>query len=279
MLGLADRSILFDLLENLLKGEAAPTLVTFDTLIQKGGDPVLVMQDLLDLVHTLTHHLIRGASSTPLPEAELSRITSLSSLLRADTLGRLWQALLKGLQDIQRAPLPDQAAEMVLIRAAYMADLPTPLELLSLEPKGSEVSGAAPKPPVQAQALPCPKTFEDITKLVYDRKEMILYNHLLKSVKCVGVEGTTLTLHLLKDAPSKIAADLSGKLTTWLGTPWTVLISDQEKGETLAETHQARKTTLTEECKDHPLVQSVLHAFPGSEITNVTPLETASDAA
>jgi DNA polymerase-3 subunit gamma/tau len=61
---------------------------------------------------------------------EKKRCSDLASRLSMPYLSRAWQMLLKGLEEVGRAPNPGVAAEMVLIRLAYTADLPTPDELI-----------------------------------------------------------------------------------------------------------------------------------------------------
>jgi DNA polymerase-3 subunit gamma/tau len=56
-------------------------------------------------------------------------------------LSRTWQMLLKGVGEVQAAGRPVAAAEMVLVRIAYAADLPTPDEVI--RSLGEEGAGAA----------------------------------------------------------------------------------------------------------------------------------------
>ncbi len=132
MLGIADRGQIFDLLESVLKGEAAAALDRFDRLYQEGADPLLVMQDLLDLGHFLTRLKLApdAGLGDPILEGERERARPLAERLSMPALARVWQMLLKGLAEVQAAPSPIQAAEMVLVRLAYVADLPAPAELV-----------------------------------------------------------------------------------------------------------------------------------------------------
>jgi DNA polymerase-3 subunit gamma/tau len=153
MLGIADRGLVFDLLESLLRGEAAAALAQMQNLYQGGADPLIVLQDLLDLGHFLTRLKLAPEAGTgdPIAEGDRERGRPLAEKLTMPVLARLWQMLLKGLEEVQAAPSPIQAAEMVLVRLAYVSDLPTPAELVrsvvapaEIEPSGSNRATAAP---------------------------------------------------------------------------------------------------------------------------------------
>jgi DNA polymerase III subunit gamma/tau len=149
MLGIADRGQVFDLFEMVLRGNAAAALAQFDRLYQEGADPLLVLQDLLDLAHFLTRLKLSPAAGAgdPIAEGDRERGRPLADKLSMPVLARLWQMLLKGLSEVQEAPSPVQAAEMVLIRLAYAADLPPPTELVrSLQASGARAEGSAPPP-------------------------------------------------------------------------------------------------------------------------------------
>jgi DNA polymerase-3 subunit gamma/tau len=150
MLGTADRGQLFDLFEMVLRGDAAVALAQFDRLYQEGADPLLVLQDLLDLAHFLTRLKLapEAGAGDPVAEGDRERARPLADKLALPALARVWQMLLKGLSEAQAAPSPAQAAEMVLIRLAYVADLPAPAELVRA------LQDAAPRPETAPAAAP-----------------------------------------------------------------------------------------------------------------------------
>jgi DNA polymerase-3 subunit gamma/tau len=145
MLGIADRGLVFDLLENALRGDAPAALARMEDLYQGGADPLMVLQDLLDLSHFLTRLKLapEAGSGDPIAEGDRERARPLAEQLAMPVLARAWQMLLKGLEEVQAAPSPIQAAEMVLVRLAYVADLPAPAELI----RSIVASGSATPPP------------------------------------------------------------------------------------------------------------------------------------
>jgi DNA polymerase-3 subunit gamma/tau len=151
MLGVADRGQVFDLLEMVLRGDAAAALAQFDRLYREGADPLLVLQELLDLAHFLTRLKLAPDAGVgdPIAEGDRERARPFADKLSMPVLARVWQMLLKGLAEVQEAPSPIQAAEMVLVRLAYVADLPAPAELvraLHAAPAGQGVPAGQGRP-------------------------------------------------------------------------------------------------------------------------------------
>ena len=140
MLGLADRSQSFQLLEAVLAGDVAPALKLLDQLYREGTDPQAVLEDLLEITHWLTRIKVvpDAADAAQVPEIERVRGKDLESRLSMAALARAWQMLLKGLAEVRQAPSPIQAAEMILVRMAYIAELPTPADAIRELDRGSE---------------------------------------------------------------------------------------------------------------------------------------------
>jgi len=131
MLGLADRARIIDLFDLLMHGRMHDALVEFKAQYDLGADPRQIIADLAEFSHFVTRLKVvpDAAISQDVTEAERTRGRSFMSL-PMNVLSRAWQILLKGLSEIDSAPRPVTAAEMVLIRLAYAADLPTPDETL-----------------------------------------------------------------------------------------------------------------------------------------------------
>ena len=141
MLGLADRTVTFDLLEAVLRGDASEALALLSNQYSAGADPATTIEDLLELTHWLTRVRVAPdlANAPGLPEVERVRGRAMAENLGIGVLSRAWQLLLKGLGEIRTAPSPIQAAEMVLIRLAYTSPLPTPAEALARLNGGGDV--------------------------------------------------------------------------------------------------------------------------------------------
>ncbi len=154
MLGLTDRAQNLDLLEKALEGETSKALEIMDSIYKSGGAPLVVIQDLLALTHLLTK--LRVAPNIDgvnfvLSGDQLARAKEMAGKLSMPSLSKAWQILLKGLDEVNNAPNPQNAAEMIVIRLCYAANLPDPSDLVKkLKDGQSQTGGVA----VAGQASP-----------------------------------------------------------------------------------------------------------------------------
>src|SRR5436305_8193854 len=138
MLGLADRTRVIDLFESLIKGDVGAALKELREQYDIGADPLVVLADLAEFTHFVTRIKIvpAVADDISLGEAERTRGRAMAAALSMRILSRIWQMLLKGIAEVQAAGKPIAAAEMVLVRIAYVADLPTPDEAIRMVDDG-----------------------------------------------------------------------------------------------------------------------------------------------
>ena len=291
MLGLADRFMVFDLMEAVMGGDVAGALAILDRSHEVGADPLAVLQDLADLTHLLTRFRAAPAlkDDQTLPEAERTRGSVLAQRLSVPTLARAWQMLLKGLAEVQQEGVDRRAAaEMVLIRLAHVADLPTPGELVKrLTEQGGE---AAPRPgpggggsgglramggggavvaaALEPAAAPQPREWREVVALASGVKPM-LHAHLLHYVHPVHIAPGRIEIRPQPSAPRDLAAQLTTLLAERTGTRWTVTVSNAEGEPTLAEQGRNAEADRREAARNHPLVQAIMLAFPGATIEAV----------
>ncbi len=147
MLGLADRTRIIELFEHLMRGDAASALNAFRAQYDVGADPVAVLTDLAEFNHLVTRlrFVPSAASDASLSEEERRRGAEFAKSLSVRVLSRSWQMLLKGIPEVQSSNRPVSAAEMVLIRIAHAADLPTLDEALRSLPDGAQSAAALPR--------------------------------------------------------------------------------------------------------------------------------------
>ncbi|BCH35841.1 DNA polymerase III subunit gamma/tau [Mesorhizobium sp. L-8-10] len=149
MLGLGDRGRVIDLFEHLMKGDAAAALNEFRAQYDTGADPATVLTDLAEFNHLVTRlkFIPSAAEDASLTETERQRGVAFSQTLSVRVLSRCWQMLLKGIPEVQGSNRPVSAGEMVLIRIAHAATLPTLDEALrSLDGTASVPAGGGPRP-------------------------------------------------------------------------------------------------------------------------------------
>ncbi len=162
MLGLADRSGVWDVLNAVMTGDAKTALAGFRTQYDAGAEPAVILRDMLDLVHLLTRTKVAGddaAAHGPAGEADAARAKEMAASFEMNALTRAWSLLMKGLTETNMAPDPAAAGEMALIRLAFAADLPTPDEALKALKKNREngpreTNPARPVAPLQNETAP-----------------------------------------------------------------------------------------------------------------------------
>ena len=301
MLGLADRGAVFDLMEAVMAGDPAAALAITAQAHERGADLGLLLGDLLELTHTLTR--LRAipdlADSATLPELERVRGAALARRLDMPALGRAWQMLLKGTAEVEVAPDRRAAAEMVLIRLCYVADLPSPGDLVrrlsdtAATPRGVAERSAAlpstpspgpasgpravvngPPQPAPAPAGPRLDSFRDVAMLAAST-EPLLHGNLLHAVHLVrfapNADGSGLIeLRPEPSAPRELAAQLAALLLRVTGARWTVAMSRAEGEPTLDEQGRAAGAARKTEAALHPLVKAIMDAFPGAIIGPVS---------
>ncbi|MGX9571094.1 DNA polymerase III subunit gamma/tau [Mesorhizobium sp. f-mel] len=147
MLGLADRARIVDLFEHVMKGDVASALAEFRNQYDTGADPAAVLTDLAEFNHLVTRlrFVPTALEDASLSEDERRRGADFAKALSVRVLSRTWQMLLKGIPEVQSSNRPVSAAEMVLIRLAHAADLPTLDEALKSLDSGASVPNGAPR--------------------------------------------------------------------------------------------------------------------------------------
>lgn len=302
MLGLADRSRVLDMLEHAMKGECADALVIAADLYAKGADPFVLVQDMLDFTHIMTR--LRAAPDASGLQAALGRDVmeragALARDLGMPALGRTWQILLKALNEVQQAPAPFAALEMLLIRLAYTADLPDPADLMRkiksgavVAPNGAPSVAPAPVAPqsqtmmkqavgggfISEASAPAPiestltapeslQNLQNIVDLLEEQRQMILAGQVFHNVHLVRMEPGRLDVALTPDAVPSLTQDLRNFLIAQTGIQWFVSIVGQQGAPTLAQQREALDASLLENARAHPVVQAALETFPGATLS------------
>ncbi len=304
MLGLADRARVIDLFEAVMKGDIATALGELRGQYDAGADPTVVLSDLAEFTHLVTRLKLvpEAVKDNGLSQAERVRGGDFAQRLSIRILARTWQMLLKGLSEVKQADRPIMAAEMVLVRLAHAADLPTPDEALRMLRDGSgavagQATSAAPRPPAgggntalaarpvlasanpapmlapapRAQALPAVTvaSLEDVVALASQNRDITLKLALERDVRPVRFEQGRIEFSLASGSSRTIATDLSRRLKEWTGQTWMVAVVNGEGGATLREQAEAAKGQRESDAASHPAVKAVLERFPGARIVDV----------
>jgi len=317
MLGLADRVRVVDLFEALMKGDVAAALRELRDQYDSGADPAVVLSDLAEFTNFVTRVKVVPAiaDDVSLSEAERTRGRAFAAQLSMRVLSRAWQMLLKGIAEVHESGRPVAAAEMVLVRIAYAADLPTPDEVVrslsenvSVRPQGSgssaqpesyaaryeaprgsprSAAAVSPRPtdePIaraeQPAAMPTLAigTFEELIALAAEKRDIAVKMALERDVRLVRCEDGQLEIALEASATKTLVHDLQRKLAGWTGKRWIVVVSKEQGAPTLRAQAEAQQAEIERGVQRDPLVQAVLSRFPGAKIFGVTQNSDAADA-
>ena len=297
MLGLADRTSLFDLYEHIMSGDVAKALTTLDTQYESGADPFELTEDLLDLTYWLTRVKVvpETVNDLTVPESERVRGKELAKKLSMTSLTAVWQMLMKGLTEVRSSDSPIKALEMLVIRLAYLSDMPTPIQILddikknglalrqttAIEPKIS------PLPTVKSEiAPPVVKTdtppaidsglhdWPDLAKLARDKNERLLAFQIEHFIRPISLTPGTISCTLTSDTPRDFCTHLTQFLSRETGMSWVIKTQVSGGGQTLHEKKEAAQNALLSELKQTPTVSAVLTAFSGSKVEKVKPIKT-----
>ena len=307
MLGLADRGRVLDLFDMVLRGEAAAALTELSAQYADGADPMAILRDLAEVAHWVSVIKITPeASEDPtISPDERTRGQAMADTLPMRVMSRMWQMLLKALEEVAMAPNAMMAAEMAIIRLTHVADLPTPNELVkklndSTPPPNSGPGGGVRHAPAQAstQAMASTPTpthsvpsgpsasaatapnlatdalahyarFEDVVELIRTHRDVKLLVEVETGLRLVSYQPGRIEFSPSDAAPNDLAQRLGSRLQAWTGNRWVVTVVAQGGEATIAEVRDARDLEVKKEAEAHPLVQAVLTAFPKAKITEI----------
>lgn len=291
MLGLADRAQTITLFEQLMRGQAGEAITTFRTLYGYGANPDQVMMDLLDHVHGASVAKAIGPQALVMPKEQAQRLAAVGAAVSAGVLSRVWQMSLKAYEEVRRAPDAAAAVDMALIRLAYAADLPGPEEALkklqSGEPLGGGPSGGgggggAPMggggatavarqamPQAQAQPAISLQSFEDVLKLIDQKRDITLKLDVERFVRPISFRPGAIEYEPAPGAPKDLAQRLVGRLREWTGERWLISAQGGGGAESLWEKQKREQREARARIEQDPFVQAVMQAFPGAEIVGI----------
>ncbi|WP_416914701.1 MAG: DNA polymerase III subunit gamma/tau [Roseicyclus sp.] len=303
MLGLADRGRVLDLFEAIMRGDAAGALDELGAQYADGADPVAVLRDLAEITHWLSVIKIspEAAEDPTISPEERMRGRSLAERLPMRVLTRMWQMLLKALEEVSLSPNAMMAAEMAVIRMTHVADLPTPGDLVKkLQSTPAPAGGSGPARPMgnggpvhapRAQATPVPRgggggaqaalqpepgpdlslypTFSSVVALIEEARDIKLLVELKTCLRLVSYAPGRIEFQPTENAPPDLSQRLGRALTLATGARWVISLANEGGGPTIAEAEQAQRHALEAELEQHPLLQAVKAAFPEAKIAAI----------
>ncbi|KKC38219.1 DNA polymerase III subunits gamma and tau [Devosia epidermidihirudinis] len=316
MLGLGDRARIIDLFEELMGGRIGDAITTMRSLYDMGADPQTLVADLADFTHLVTRIKVvpAAADDVSLTPDERKRGADLAGRLPMRALTRAWQILFKGHEEVARANNGLQAAEMVLIRLAYAADLPSPDDLIAKlsnqpapapmpqqsapigrgpsggpsamrleapQPISTEAVATQPSVP-QAQVQPAMATvasYKELIALATAKRDVLVRLALEGQMRPISFEQGRIEVALSEGTDPAIIATLSARLQLWTGQRWLVMVSTKPpEGLTIRQEKEQKVEAAHAAAHEDPLVKAILETFPGAKVVNVTVRDDATTA-
>lgn len=297
MLGMADRGQTFELFNQMVGGDMQALLGKLQEMYRNGANPAAVIGDLINLTHALTKTLLLPGfvNDASLSENDRNFLKETSGKLSIATLSKIWQMLIKGMNEMQTAPVPIDALEMILIRIAYSANLPSPAELLESVKKKSESGTLRPanfsvgNPSAAAQTAAAPVSapaavstpaqtvvnapFSDINGLIKhleNQKQPRLAYALRHDVEVVEFSPGQIKFKAADRVGNDTLAALNKILEETTGGKWALDIVPGEVGRTVADIENEQKEKDKKNVAETPLVKAILEEFRGARIENLT---------
>lgn len=302
MLGLADRSQTLTLFENLVNGNMEAVLKDISEQYTNGATPMIVLQDLINITHDLAKVKIIPAllNSTNLSEIEKKTFATLSTSCSLAVLSKIWQMLIKGISEINMAPSAVEALEMILLRVAYSASLPTPYEILNEVKKNSDLAGtssvysgqsallqnSAAAVPVSVPPSGTEKkndltatvsagetsgfnTVEDLLRYLEGTKKALIEYSIKHDVCIREFSDGHIAMNIAPSIHQDFIMNLHKLLSEATGRQWEIEIIKGDLGETIADKEKSAAEATKKNVSEYPLVKKILEEFKGAKIETV----------
>jgi DNA polymerase-3 subunit gamma/tau len=277
MLGLTDRARVTDVLEHMLQGQTAAVLTQLDDLYALGQDPVLLLNELMQMTDILTRLKVVPdmANNKDLSELEHTRLVPLAQEIPLENLARLYQLLLTAVAEAKQADRPFEAACMAAVRVCHLAGLPSLAQLSQAAP--AVAPSAKEQAPWEPSAEPDPspatakvETWVDVVSLIKEEKPA-LGAVLEQQGRCVDLTEQKLVFALDEGLHERadVRINVQKMLKRLTGSVWEVQLVEAAEEETLAETGQRQQKEKLEAVKEDPAVKEVMDLFPGAEVVDV----------
>ncbi|MDQ4420099.1 DNA polymerase III subunit gamma/tau [Sphingobium sp. DEHP117] len=273
MLGLSDRGAIRRLFGLLLAGDASGALALMREQHDLGVEPLSILRGLLETVHGVTLLKAGGKGDDPAQSVEeREALADWASQLGFAPLHRLWQLLLKGHEEVARAAMPTQAADMALLRVIHAASLPDPSELARLLEGGAPAASApnaASSPaaaPSSAPTATLPASFEALVKLLWDRNKGLIADEIEHFVRPIRYAPPELDFEPARPMAQDQIDHIRVAIDEVTRGRWQLRLAQGEAEPTLSERREQAERQAKEDILSHPVMQAALAAFPDAEL-------------
>ena len=301
MLGLADREKIYDLLEKITEGNVSESLNIFRSLYNSGADILMIYEELLNAIHSITQIKISPdiKNNITIPEIERVRGASFANQLSMHSLGIMWQVLFRGFQELQSGYHLLQLGEMILIRLIFISDRPNPEDFnKKILDKNENNDKLIKENPEIKKKVNLNNNLKNITNsnnntketsvikidnfrqfvdFFYKKREALLHTQLYNSVQLISFKEGEVVLNTSLIRDQHFNRNVAKMISRWTGRIWQVHSSDSNIGSSLSEEDIIDQQNEIKKMKNQPEVKRILEALPGLSIHSITDITETVD--
>ena len=302
MLGLADRGKIYELLGHIAKGQASESLDLFRNLYNSGADILMIFEELLNVIHSITQIKISPniQNHVSIPELERVKGSEFATHLSMNSLSVMWQVLFKGFQELQNGFHLFQHGEMIIVRLIFITNSPKPEEpnkknslnridqpkletsdntvkkKIDVESNSNNIDSTVKNEITNTTAIQI-SNFRQFVDFFYMKREALLHAQLYNSVKLISFKEGEVTINTSALRDPHFNRNVAKFISKWTGRIWQIHSSDSNVGSSLSEEDVVNQQNEIKVMKNHPEIKKILEALPGLSIHSITDITDTVD--
>ena len=302
MLGLADRGKIYELLGHIAKGQASDSLELFRNLYNSGADILMIFEELLNVIHSITQIKISPDMQNDISIPELERVkgSDFATQLSMNSLSLMWQVLFKGFQELQNGFHLFQHGEMIIVRLIYINNSPQPEESnkqisskkvdqpkldtseniekkkIDVENNKNNIDSTVINETVNTSVIQI-SNFRQFVDFFYIKREALLHTQLYNSVKLISFKEGEVTINTSALRDPHFNRNVAKFISKWTGRIWQIHSSDSNVGRSLSEEDVINQQNEIKVMQNHPEIKKILEALPGLSIHSITDITDTVD--
>ena len=285
MLGLSDKSKVWDLFDSLMEGDPLKVIKNYEDLLNDGSDPFLLIEELMRICHNVSRAIAVPTldMSQSMSEFEVVRATNSAKNLNIPSVNKCWQILIKGQVEIQSTYSIKEATEMILLRIIYAAKIPNLTDLIEksdLIKKKNDIVDHSINTKLSDNNISNDmsiinniNTFEDLLIFVKKNKDLSLYTTLIDQIRVIEYEPYSIKVNFVKENYQIFLDKMKKSLQNLTNKNWRIEVIDDDKEFTsVTEKNEIKKEDKKNKIKENIIVKSIFDEFPESEILEIKSL-------
>ena len=285
MLGLSDKSKVWDLFDSLMEGDPLKAIKNYEDLLNDGSDPFLLIEELMRICHNVSRAIAVPTldMSQSMSEFEVVRATNSAKSLNIPSVNKCWQILIKGQVEIQSTYSIKEATEMILLRIIYAAKIPNLTDLIEksdLIKKKNDIVDHSINTKLSDNNISNDmsiinniNTFEDLLIFVKKNKDLSLYTTLIDQIRVIEYEPYSIKVNFVKENYQIFLDKMKKSLQNLTNKNWRIeVIDNDEESTSVTEKNEIKKEDKKNKIKENIIVKSIFDEFPESEILEIKSL-------